>query len=497
MKQEQPCVARRVYSHLAIVLLSFTTYSSSFAQETTSATVKFRSGAPQFVTVERVGNVAVAQSDIIVGHADKLFSERKQTKGLSNTVYGAIWPNGIVPYFIDSELSAAATTRIRQAIEHWSDVEVVKLIERTSSNASSFPNYIHFVNENQCASWVGFQNSGPQAIYSGDKCSTGSMIHEIGHALGLLHEHTRPDRDKFVRVNWSNIISGKEHNFEILTDGLPLGAYDYGSIMHYGERFFSTNGATTLQPINNTSATIGQRDAASEGDKASVSRLYQTNLALVIQADKEDITAGDTLPLSLYVTNQSDVGANTLQIELPVPTNTRLLSYSSGQWQCMQNKPGADVTCNSVVLMAGADSSVSIELQTASTVVETMVSASLSSLTDDADINDNSDSITYRVLAAADSPSDPSPAEEIEATPTPVTPEVSPTAPTLAESEVAPASSNNQQASAPSSPFKIAAAQSGGNAGQSDAGGGTFTSPGIAGLALFALLISARRRLRK
>ncbi|KAL3892625.1 MAG: hypothetical protein SGPRY_014948 [Prymnesium sp.] len=35
----------------------------------------------------------------------------------------------------------------------------------------------------------------------------GSMIHEIGHALGLGHEHKRPDRDGFVRVNFDDIPS--------------------------------------------------------------------------------------------------------------------------------------------------------------------------------------------------------------------------------------------------------------------------------------------------
>jgi len=213
----------------------------------------------------------MTQGDMIVGYADDIFSSRKQTKGLSNTVYGAIWPNGIVPYVIDAKLSDTAEGRIRDAIKHWSNIRAVSLIERTAANASSFPNYIHFIDKNQCASWVGFQNSGPQSIYSGDNCSTGSMIHEIGHALGLLHEHTRPDRDNFVSVDWSNITSGKEHNFEILSDGLPLGEYDYGSIMHYGERFFSANGAPTLRPIMNTNSTIGQREAASDGDKASVS----------------------------------------------------------------------------------------------------------------------------------------------------------------------------------------------------------------------------------
>ena len=72
----------------------------------------------------------------------------------------------------------------------------------------------------------------------------GSIIHEIGHAAGFYHEQQRPDRDLFIEVNEENIEEGKEDNFDIRTSGLTLGPYDYGSIMHYGSRAFSTGGDT-------------------------------------------------------------------------------------------------------------------------------------------------------------------------------------------------------------------------------------------------------------
>jgi hypothetical protein len=38
----------------------------------------------------------------------------------------------------------------------------------------------------------------------------GTAMHEMMHALGIFHEQSRGDRDKFVRVRWENIIRGKK-----------------------------------------------------------------------------------------------------------------------------------------------------------------------------------------------------------------------------------------------------------------------------------------------
>ena len=77
--------------------------------------------------------------------------------------------------------------------------------------------------------------------------------HEIGHTVGLWHEQSREDRDKFIEIIWENVQDGKQPdgtydptkdaraNFDQhITDGDQIGIYDYCSIMHYGA-WFSLN----------------------------------------------------------------------------------------------------------------------------------------------------------------------------------------------------------------------------------------------------------------
>lgn len=57
-----------------------------------------------------------------------------------------------------------------------------------------------------------------QEIKFGDSCfrQVGSLYHEILHALGLIHEHSRNDRDLYVSIQWQNIPdTGKKPKISI------------------------------------------------------------------------------------------------------------------------------------------------------------------------------------------------------------------------------------------------------------------------------------------
>ena len=252
------------------------------------------------------------------------------------------------------------------------------------------------------------------------------MIHEIGHAMGLLHEHTRPDRDSFVKINWNSINPDKTHNFDVLADAIPLGDYDYSSIMHYGAHFFSNDGNPTISALQNTGVTIGQREFISDGDRNSMITLYQSEYSLASSASTSAV-AGGTLQLDMYVTNNSDMGANTMRLETAVPSGSELVSFSSQSWACQQGGEGENVVCQSPVLAGSSTSMVSVTLTAPTTQGMVNFDTTLSANTFDTDSSNNRDQSSTDVFSGptsllADEKAAPEPPPIIAAAqPAPVT----------------------------------------------------------------------------
>ncbi|KAK6053827.1 astacin [Cooperia oncophora] len=79
----------------------------------------------------------------------------------------------------------------------------------------------------------------------------GTAAHEIGHALGFFHTHSRHDRDKYITVDKENIKPDWLDQFLLETpetnNNYDL-TYDYGSLMHYGTTSATRNEKPTMVP---------------------------------------------------------------------------------------------------------------------------------------------------------------------------------------------------------------------------------------------------------
>ncbi|CAP24291.2 Protein CBR-NAS-12 [Caenorhabditis briggsae] len=140
------------------------------------------------------------------------------------------WENNIVPFVISPQYSATQKKILISSLRYFERVSCFKFVDRTTQN-----DYLFIVPLDGCYSYVG-KIGGRQALSLAADCIADYIIwHEMMHAIGFEHEHQRPDRDSFIRVDYSNVIPGQMINFDKLQQSqveFP-DSYDYKSIMHY------------------------------------------------------------------------------------------------------------------------------------------------------------------------------------------------------------------------------------------------------------------------
>ncbi|KAH6934701.1 hypothetical protein HPB50_027216 [Hyalomma asiaticum] len=138
--------------------------------------------------------------------------------------------------------------------------------------------YIHIQSLEGCYSYVG-RRGGEQPLSLGKGCLyKGTITHELMHAVGFYHEHSRPDRDKYIDLFMKNVEPGFERQF--IKIDLPwsrlITSFDYNSVMLYGSTAFSINKSspTMLKKNGDTLQDVHTKSGMSHSDRIRVDMLY-------------------------------------------------------------------------------------------------------------------------------------------------------------------------------------------------------------------------------
>lgn len=220
----------------------------------------------------------VAQPD---GYAAAICNLPPPAANLSKAfLYIQPWPGQVIPYEIPDDFAYVnGTSSVPEVLQQVMASTNVCFIPRVNEeNYLVFLNSIYNTNTSysshigknplQEAQYIGLANLNPEII-----------IHEIGHALGLIHEHQRPDRDAYIRIREDLIRPDFRHNFEVInltSDYLLETPYDYESIMHYGATTYSRTTEPTIISIPAGKQLGNTR--FSDKDLAGLRRLYPTPL---------------------------------------------------------------------------------------------------------------------------------------------------------------------------------------------------------------------------
>lgn len=135
-----------------------------------------------------------------------------------------------------------------------------------------------FLYSRSCFSMIG-RVGGGQGISLGRGCLVhGVIVHELMHAIGFYHMHSRSDRDRYLKILWPNINEDMRSQFRrnAKSQDILFRPFDFRSIMLYGPKLFSRNGQDTMVPIKRGARLLdtGVKAGLSDEDATSINMLY-------------------------------------------------------------------------------------------------------------------------------------------------------------------------------------------------------------------------------
>jgi hypothetical protein len=211
----------------------------------------------------------VMQGDILVDEKLLIPQVEGEEVRIAKVAEVSYWPEGLVPYALDS---GVAGDKIFAAMREIMSKTAVRFVE-----VGHEKDFVLFQGtSHESMSYLG-RRGGEQKILINPDSPTGTIVHELMHALGFVHEHSRADRDSYVTVMWEHILDPHKAQFQKMPPEISLPvrtAFDFDSILLYSSDAFAKDEKSPAVVKKDGSVFAVQREGLSALDIAKIKGLY-------------------------------------------------------------------------------------------------------------------------------------------------------------------------------------------------------------------------------